>query len=546
MKISVSVLLTIVAKNLRHMPHLKISSKKLSLALVFLLHFSTISYAQPTSYTTPVNSQVTRSNSAGILGIDVLTISSETVKVYSIPGGVAWDYFDGVNHLTGTGDRGVDATASDIVLVYSSGVFYALEVLYNDFYTKPYIYIWEFDPTGYGALNVSSQYPVSSNIGVYSYPWYRIRIDANSANQFAIVWEDENGEVYINAGEFSAGSISWVVSSPVGTSITTGQHPDVAITEAQSGTSAIMYIAYLADKSLNDLRVDRFDITFGGSPAINAAGGMYPTSIDSDPNDEAIPHVPFIACPNTSDEDTWTVVYLKSNGTVHDVFGYTLYQGSSTHGVVNYTLYADTDDDRLPTVSYNNETTSANIGFQVAWTAIASGSPYSYSTTIMSFACDNDGDVLSYTGNDFLIVPDYYYSSAQDISPLAGRHSPHMEVCYWGGELYSKEFDWNNTFRKRPAIITKAEGTPVAEISIGLYGNSISNSSFDLSILNSNSNYSLLITDISGRSVFKSYGDVFSLEERLVNNFRRVNSGTYIVSFFDKSRLTFSMKVVRL
>jgi hypothetical protein len=490
--------------------------QRLSILLLALSFYGT-TFAQ---YSFLPNPEIKRQGSQSTMGIDLLETGSEKMKVYSTPIGIAWEY-QKIYTLSGIGDRGIEARQSDVVLVKYSGTFYALEVLYDARNQNMSLITWQFDPNGEGKFFVAYS-PLILASGTQFSRYNRITIDANSNNDFAIVWEDNNSNINYYVDNFLPGTSNM----PLTGSLTSGQYPDVAITESSVAGTATVYCAYISNQNFNTLKLTSATMDLNNT-VFNISAS--PQVIDSEPNNMSISQWPSFACPNVIDQpNNWTIVYTKTSSGVFNVHGVTMLQGF-THAHVYSS--AGIMEHRMPVVCYSNETDVNYLKIFVSWTAVVDG--YSYQNTIVSVYCDEKGDMEYRGGNYHVIVPKEYSYYIQTMAPVAGRHCSSAEICFQSNEeLISKELSWSGGSR------TEGKGDDHEKIRF-MYGKP----AIDLSTLDQQKKFSLMITDISGRVMLSCQGNANYLTQKALSNIISARPGAYVITIFQKNKIIQTSKI---
>lgn len=492
------------------------SIQKLSILFLALISYCA-TFAQ---YSFLPNPESKRQGNQSTMGIDLLEIGSEKMKVYSTPVGIAWEYQKAYT-LTGIGDRGIEAKQSDVVLMKYSGTFYALEVMYDARNQNMSLVTWQFNPTGEGSFFVAYS-PVILASGTQFSRYNRITIDANSNNDFAITWEDNNSNINYYVDNFLPGTSNM----PLTGSLISGQYPDVAITESSVAGTATVYCAYITDQNFNTLKLASASMDLNSS-AFNISAS--PLIIDSEIGALSISQWPSIACPNVTDQpNNWTIVYTKTSSGAFNVHGVTMSQGF-THAHVYSS--AGILEHRTPVVCYSNETDVNYLKIFVSWTAVVEG--YSYQNTIISVFCDEKGDMEYRGGNYYVIVPEEYSYYIQSMAPIAGRHSSTAEICFESNDvLISKELSWSGVSR------TEGKGDDQEKIRF-LNGQP----AVDLSALDQQKKFGLMITDISGRVMLSCQGNANYLTQRALSNIINARPGTYVISIFQNNKIIQTTKI---
>ncbi len=486
-----------------------------------ILLLALISYCKTSAqFSLLPNPESKRQGSQSTMGIDLLETGSEKMKVYTTPIGIAWEY-QKTYTLSGIGDRGIEARQSDVILVKYSGTFYALEVLYDARNQNMSLVTWQFDPSGEGKFFVA--YPaVILASGTQFSRYNRITIDANSNNDFAIAWEDNNSNVNYYVDNFLPGTSNM----PLTGSLTAGQYPDVAITESSVAGTATVYCAYITNQNFNTLKMVSATMNLNNSTFNISAS---PLMIDSEPGNMAISQWPSIACPNAVDKpDNWTIVYTKTSSGSFNVHGVTMSQGL-THAHV----YSSPGilEHRIPVVCYSNETDVSALKIFVSWTAVVEG--YSYQNTIISVYCDEKGDMEYRGGNYYVIVPEEYSYYVQSMAPIAGRHCSSAEICFESNEvLLSKELSWSGASRN------EGKGDDQEKIRF-MYGKP----AIDLSTIDQQKKFGLMITDISGRVMLSCQGNANYLTQRALSNIISARPGAYVITVFQKNKIIQTTKI---
>ncbi|MBL7923405.1 MAG: hypothetical protein JNL88_04315 [Bacteroidia bacterium] len=260
-----------------------------------------------------------------------------------------------------------------------------------------------------------------------------INIDGNekSDGEFAIVWDDSGGNLYVTTGDASSFVLNNALNLPNG-----GWYPDLSL--FYDGNDDIVHITYLTDNG--DLYVDDYDfsdLASGGTSSRNNVLLVSPTS--------AYDHYyPRIACPSglNGSGTQWTVVVMENNGTnSYYIKGYN--DGSTTPIYYNDASNQPGSDISVATNYYPSVAYDSNFpsdGIWVGWNMDNTSPAYPFGTITnileadyaIVLKCDNTAIPVSTA--TYLQVPDGVTSNNADLSgflSLAGRfHTGDLFATY--------------------------------------------------------------------------------------------------------------------
>lgn len=469
------------------------------------------------------------------------------VQVYSGTNpGLSWqadDYCTGGGYVAGASPFALtDAIDPDVVLVQDqiSGIWYAIAVYYSPSANRYFMNSWQYT-AGSGFTDLGPQ-----TIDGASVFGTTINIDANAVGEFMIVWDNANASVIRAQGGYTdAGIGPYLCGGFTDLPNTNGgyNHPDVAIAENSSGPGAahvhFTYTYPALDKIL--VTLDKQWYICNNLPNYIVEWGTSITNM----GDAFVE--PRIACPNANGQiDDWSVVWLYIDNTnfFYDVQGATNFSGSVVSHYYTDGSQIPTPDPqgqyhKRPCVAYSGYGTTPQDGIQISWTtAWPSVTP---GTTIIGLQLDLKGFVV---GSCYQIAPQSVPADAQDISSLAGRHSKFMTSCYYDwaytGDILTKDFFWFTGFRIGE---TTDETTAAVGITPNPSGNEVQ---LNITSLATDAQYSLLIADITGRTILATSGTVNDIKERAEKTIVTLTSGAYMVRInsSDKGQVL-AQKIVR-
>jgi hypothetical protein len=388
---------------------------------------------------------------------------------------------------------------------------------------------------------------------------HSINIDGNENNHFAIDWEDDYNDIWLNTGSIGTGNAP-VLDCSVPISVTyDGKTPDVAMHDGGccSGTEHI-FVTYIATAGnslygTNDLVVEDEDYDYIAGPS-GVCLWDYPNyDLDYVYTGSFIYSNPRIAANGAGYDPLWTVVFEESDGSNNYISGWTYNPNISAVPVQHYYNDASSNSpgeisdapNNKPVVSYANGDES-NI--YIGWTFNNVGPVYTFNSTGAKNAIypivlylDNAGELecnSTYDGKYWEVPNDVSNNGSppdnnnQTLS-LASRFDRTYLLCTYNN--YDANTSSNNdVFYKLPYQnvngLKQETAGGVSDIA-PLFSPNPFNTSTALVPLHSLvglTDLQLTVSDIMGRTIFTIHGNASSLNKNLSSLSSALESGIYL------------------
>jgi hypothetical protein len=479
----------------------------------------------------------------GNTGNDLKIYDDEIMRVNVWDGsycGLGWDYFDGSTTHTGflVIDDGADP---DVSLIHNGTDWYALVARTNFTDGGIYldIYLWNTTGNEFDALSINTL--LSSNTGAYT---NNVNIDADIVGNFAIIWDDANtGNIEMTGGFTNTNDDPELSANGVKTIPNTEEYyyPDVSLYTNYLNDVLVNYSYTDQSGSAIYVGTDDFADLIGTASLSNSSPftEVYNGTIDH-------PRIASAPTDQFTNTNLWTVVAAHAyNGRIdivgHTLWANTVYDYVYTDGSMSNNLCDIGSDwyNRFPVVTYCNATRGIIVGWASTYDQSVDFTPYG----LIALRCLYDGSyypITTYHG--YLVVnSDNTNNTWEYMLSVAGRdgdvNSHNVLYTFFYENEYDvmyKEVDWlAPTLRleeKQNINIYPNPFTTGVEIELPL-----------------DTEYSLNISDISGRIIFSKKGTVTDLNRNLKSTLRNTLKGIYIVEATDLSTGVVSRsKVVKL
>jgi len=352
-----------------------------------------------------------------------------------------------------------------------------------------------------------------------------INIDSDEQNHFAIVYEDDNGDIYCQTGSIVT-TVLTLNCTPLQI-WTGGTMPDVTV---HKGASSYEHIVFTFIDGNGDVQVyddDYVNYTSGGgcTPALNYLYNSPPVysfnrpRIASNPNGSTL---------------LWTVVVEDNNGGDYFIDGFTENGSGVTARIYNdgslYPNYDITDASNLrPVVTYDY----AEDNIFVGWTFNNSAPVYPYNNPgdpdeadyPVMLVCDLNGDPITHTS--YLEVPNVVntnpstetYAELSIAARFSRVYTYFTYSCATGcDDIYTKDVP------QTASQLRAAPGVTDAEDAL-LYPNPFTD---EFTVHFNFDNVHAIVFDVTGKILLSAFGNEEGINNQLRDFAKNLTEGIYV------------------